>query len=210
MEKLLLFLVVIAPCWTADLSGKVVIFSRESNSDHVKLKTSKTALSSVSTCLRFKTDLTRAYSLLSVATASHFNDFLLFKPETSAVRVHARDDMADFQSLVLAPNTWHSMCSTWNAENGLAQLWLNGSPTIKRFIKTGQITGALSAILGQDQDTFGGGFDAKQSFVGMLHNFHMWDHVLPASEIRQYMNGMYFTPGNVFSWKDLQYELSGS
>lgn len=35
-----------------DLSGKVFIFSRESNSDHVKLKTSNTVLNSASTCLR--------------------------------------------------------------------------------------------------------------------------------------------------------------
>lgn len=35
-----------------DLSGKVFIFSRESNSDHVKLKTSNTVLKSASTCFR--------------------------------------------------------------------------------------------------------------------------------------------------------------
>lgn len=126
------------------------------------------------------------------------------------IRLHVHDDQTDFKALVLPPNTWHSLCTTWNAENGLTQLWLNGNPTIKRFIKAGQIAGQLSVILGQDQDSFGGDFDAKQSFVGMLDNFHMWDHVLPASEIRQYMKGMYFTPGNIFDWKDLQYDLSGS
>lgn len=145
-----------------------------------------------------------------MATAVHSNGFLLFKPDAPVIQMYARDDKTDFQSLLLPPNTWHSLCTTWNAENGLAQLWLNGNPTIKRFIKTGKITGALSVILGQEQDTFGGGFDAKQSFVGILGNFHMWNHVLPASEIRQYMNGMYFTPGNVFNWKDLHYELTGS
>lgn len=159
---------------------------------------------------RFKTDLSRAYSLLSVATPKVFNDFLLYKLDTLAIRFHARDGQSDFQSLPLPPNVWHTLCSTWNSENGLAQLWLNGSPTIKRFIKTGKITGTLSVILGQEQDTFGGGYDENQSFVGMLGNFHLWDHVLPASEIRQYMNGMHFTPGNVFNWKDLQYELSGN
>lgn len=159
---------------------------------------------------RFKTDLTREYSLLSVATAMHFNDFLLIKPDVPVLRMHTRDAGTDFQSLEVSPNFGHSLCATWNAENGLAQLWLNGSPTIKRFIKTGQITGALSVILGQDQDTFGGGFDAKQSFVGILGKFHMWDYVLPASEIRQYMNGMYFTPGNVFNWNDLDFEMTGN
>lgn len=147
-----------------------------------------------------------------MATAAHFNDFLLYKPDdVDVIRLHTRDDETDFQSLAFSPNMWHTLCATWNGANGLGQLWLNGNATIKRFIKTGPITGALSVILGQDQDTFGGGFDAKQSFVGMLENFHMWDYVLPSSEIRQYMNCMYFTPGNVFNWKDIEsYELTGS
>lgn len=160
---------------------------------------------------RFKTDMAKNYILLSVATAAHKNDFVLYKTDVSnVIRMHARDGVADFQSLPLPPNTWHSLCATWNSENGLAQLWLNGKASIKRFVKTGAITGAPSVILGQDQDTYGGGFDAKQCFVGMLSNFHMWDYVLPAAEIRQYMEGMYVTPGNVFDWRNIDHESSGN
>lgn len=154
--------------------------------------------------------MSKSYSILSVATAAHSNAFLLFKrDEEDVFRVHVLDDVADFLSVRIAPNTWHSMCTTWDSATGLAQLWLDGNSTVRRYVKTGPITGAPSIVLGQDQDSYGGSFDAKQSLVGMLSNFHMWDYVLPAAEIRQYMSGLYVTPGNVFDWRNIQYELAG-
>lgn len=138
---------------------------------------------------RFQTDLTRNYALFSLATASHSNDFLLFKINSDdVIKVHARESSTTFLSLSFPPNSWHSMCATWNSENGLAQLWMDGKATIKRFIHTGSITGAPITILGQDQDSLGGSFDAKQCFIGMITKVHMWDYVLPAAEIKRYMN----------------------
>ena len=37
----------------------------------------------------------------------------------------------------------------------------------------------------------------------------MWDNVLPADEIKRYMNEKYFIPGNVFNWGNLEYEVTG-
>lgn len=154
--------------------------------------------------------MSKSYSILSVATALHQNAFVLFKTDEEDVfRVHVLDAGADFLSVPIAPNTWHSMCITWDSATGLAQLWLDGNSTVKRYVKTGPITGPPSIILGQDQDSYGGSFDAKQSFVGMLSNFQMWDYVLPAAEIRLYMDGPCFTPGNVIDWRNIQHELAG-
>ncbi|XP_018541719.1 C-reactive protein [Lates calcarifer] len=213
MEKLLLLIAVIATCSAEpeDLSGKVFVFPKESNRDHVKLLTSRTSFNSVTVCLRFLTDLKRNYGLFSLSTPSHNNDFVLFKINSEdVIRMHARDGGTDFLSLSFPTNTWHSMCATWQSENGLAQLWVDGKPTIKRFIKDGQpITGAPSTILGQEQDAYGGGFDANQCFIGMITKLHMWDRVLSASELKNYMNDKHFTPGNVFDWTSLDYEITG-
>lgn len=124
--------------------------------------------------------------------------------------MHARDGGTDFLSLSFPPNTWHSMCATWRSDNGLAQLWVNGKPTVQRFIQSGQpITGAPITILGQEQDSYGGGFDANQCFIGMISKVHMWDYVLSSTEIQGYVNGENFTPGNVVNWRALEYEISG-
>nr|XP_046256844.1 C-reactive protein-like isoform X2 [Scatophagus argus] len=194
MEKLLILMVMFATCSATpkDLSGKVFIFPRENNKDHVKLLTSQTEFNSVTTCLR------------------HNNDFVLFKINSrDVIRMHARDGGTDFLSLSFSPNAWHSMCATWHSDTGLAQLWVDGKATIKRFIQTGNITGPPSTVLGQEQDGYGGGFDANQSFIGMITKVHMWDYLLPAAEIKHYMDNKHFTPGNVFNWRNLDFEIRG-
>ncbi|KAF1387928.1 hypothetical protein PFLUV_G00085000 [Perca fluviatilis] len=212
MGTLLFVMVMFATCCAApqDLSGKVFVFPKESNTDRVRLLTSQTKFSSVTTCLRFKTDLTRNYGLFSLSTSAQSNDFVLFKINSEdVIRMHARGEDTDFLSLSFAPNTWHSMCATWRSDNGLAQLWVDGKATIKRYIKAGPITGAPIITLGQKQGTHGGGFDAKQSFIGMITKVHLWDYVIPTAEIKRYMDDKHFISGNVFNWGALQYEITG-
>ncbi|XP_061838519.1 C-reactive protein-like [Nerophis lumbriciformis] len=213
MEKLFLITLMLATCSAVprDLSGKVFVFPKETATDHIKLLTSKTSLNAVTVCLRFLTDLSRNYGLLSLATATHNNDLVLFKSNSQDVMsMHARDSNTDFLAVSLPPNSWHSMCATWNSENGVAQLWVDGKQTVKRFIHSGQpISGDFITILGQEQDSYGGGFDAKQSFIGMISRFHMWDYVIAPEEIYRYMWDVHFTPGNVFNWRALDYQIVG-
>ncbi|XP_071759462.1 serum amyloid P-component-like [Centroberyx gerrardi] len=213
MEKFLLLMVMFATCYAApqDLSGKVFVFPRETSTAHVKLLTSRNKFNSVTACLRFFTDLSRNYGLFSLATPAHSNDFVLFKINSEdVIRMHARDGGTDFLALSLERNTWHSLCATWTSDTGVAQLWVDGKPTVKRFIHSGQpITGAPITILGQEQDSYGGGFDATQSFIGMLSDVHMWDYVLSPSEIQRYVDDMNFTPGNIFNWRALEFQITG-
>ncbi|XP_061632366.1 serum amyloid P-component-like [Phyllopteryx taeniolatus] len=214
MEKLLVVMVMLASCCaeTRDLSGKVFVFPRETSKDHVKLMTPKTSFSAVTVCLRFLTDLTRNYVLFSLATPATSNEFVLFKLNTEdVISIQARNSGTHFLSLSFPPNSWHTLCSTWNSVNGIAQVWVDGKPTIKRFIHSGQpISGKPITILGQEQDTYGGGFDAAQSFIGMISRLHMWDYVLSPNEIQRYEEDSNFNPGNVFNWKALDFEITGN
>ncbi|KAJ4923772.1 hypothetical protein JOQ06_024935 [Pogonophryne albipinna] len=212
MEKLILLMVIFGTCCAApqDLSGKVFVFPKETNTDCVVLMTPKTRFNSVTTCLRYQSDLSRTYGIFSLATPTFKNAFLIYKINAeSDIELNARDGKAYFTSLKLDANTWHSMCATWDSSTGLAQLWVDGKATIKKFVQTGAIITAPIAILGQEQDTYGGGFDAKQSFIGMITDFHMWDTVIPTCEIRRYMEDKHFSPGNVFSWKALDFQVKG-
>ncbi|KAM9852098.1 serum amyloid P-component-like [Aulostomus maculatus] len=212
MEKLLLLMLLSATSLAVprDLSGKVLIFPRSGNTDHVKLLIPETSFSALTICLSFRTDLSRNYALFSCATPSRSNDFVLFKTNSDGLTVHAREAGSTFLSITFTPNTWHTLCSTWSSSNGLAQLWVNGAPTIKRFIVAGQpVSGKPSIILGQEQDSYGGGFNSNQSFLGMITRFHTWDYVLSAAEIGRYVANTNFTPGNVFNWRALDYQLFG-
>ncbi|XP_077383724.1 C-reactive protein-like isoform X2 [Festucalex cinctus] len=214
MEKLLVLMMMLASsccAHTVDLSGKVFVFPGATAKDHVELKTPKTSFSAVTVCLRFLTDLSRNYVLFSLATPTISNDFVIFKlKQDNTIRIHARNGGTDFLSLSFPANSWHTLCVTWNSVNGISQLWLDGKPTIKRFIHSGQpISGKPSVVLGQEQDKFGGGFDVSQSFIGMISRLHMWDYVLSPYEIRRYERDTNFTPGTVFNWRALDFEITG-
>ncbi|KAL3060279.1 hypothetical protein OYC64_014775 [Pagothenia borchgrevinki] len=71
------------------------------------------------------------------------------------------------------------------------------------------ISGPIIIVLGQDQDSHGGGFDIKQSFVGMMSDVHMWDHVLSPCEIQNYVHHLNFPPGNVLNWNELEFQIIG-
>jgi len=60
-------------------------------------------------------------------------------------------------------------------------------------------------VLGQDQDSVGGGFQASQSFQGMLSNVNVWDHVLDGTLIKERSKSCEIekeNEGNVFKWPD--------
>jgi len=60
-------------------------------------------------------------------------------------------------------------------------------------------------VLGQEQDSVGGDFDATQSFQGMLSNVHVWDRVLPATQIKEISTSCVldeWNEANVYEWSD--------
>ena len=80
---------------------------------------------------------------------------------------------------------WHHVCITWKSSDGTVEAYKDGAFQSK---KTGIITGQQIApsgiwIIGQDQDTFGGGFQQRNAFDGSLTDVNVWDKILCASEI---------------------------
>lgn len=43
----------------------------------------------------------------------------------------------------------------------------------------------------------------------MLSDVHMWNHTVPRQDILNYMDNMYFSPGNVLNWLDLEFQIVG-
>ncbi|XP_059196194.1 C-reactive protein-like [Centropristis striata] len=185
---LLLLMLTACAAVPQDLSGKMFTFPQQTNSAQVRLTTSRQVLKAVTVCLRSFTDLRRTYSLFSLATPFVFNDLLIFKrAATDEIEFAIRNNHIVFGGQDYKLNTWHSICTTWDSATGLAQLWLDGKPSSRKSLSTGShISGPIIIVFGQDQDSFGGGFDINQSFVGMLSDVHMWDHVLSPCQIQDY------------------------
>ncbi|XP_003966210.3 serum amyloid P-component-like [Takifugu rubripes] len=209
--RVLLLQVMLAACAASpqDLSGKMFTFPQETNTAHVKLTPSREDFSTVTVCHRSFTDLKRDHILFSMATPSNANSLLVFWDEANKeMESHIKDKKSEYRGLDYKPNTWHSICTTWDSTSGLVQLWFNGKYLIKKYSIAGSnIRGTTVIILGQEQDSHGGGFDMKQSFVGMMSDVHMWDYILSPCEIRNYMDDLNFTPGNVLNWRALEFQI---
>ncbi|XP_036931788.1 C-reactive protein-like [Acanthopagrus latus] len=208
---LLLAMLTVCAATPQDLSGKKFIFPQETSTAHVRLTTTKQDLRAVTVCLRSFTDLQRGYTLFSLATPSADNAFLIFKSDKNEVGIWVRNQGGYFRGQNYKLNTWHSLCSTWDSASGLAQLWLDGKPSNLRLFSSGSsISGPIIIVLGQDQDSHGGGFVIEDSFMGMLSNVHMWDYVISPCEIQNYMEDLSFAPGNVLNWGALEFQAIGT
>ncbi|XP_060937890.1 female protein-like [Limanda limanda] len=194
---------------TQDLSGRMFTFPQETNTAHVKLNVAQQDLSAVTVCHRSFTDLKRDHGLFSLATSSNHNDFMIYWQEaTKEMLPYIRDKGVKYGAFDYKPNTWHSICTTWDSKSGLVQLWFDGIPSIRKFISSGSnIRGTMKITLGQEQDSHGGGFDIKQSFVGMMSDVHMWNYVLSSCEIQKYVDANNFTPGNLINWHALDFQI---
>uniref|UniRef100_A0A671TPL6 Pentraxin family member n=2 Tax=Sparus aurata TaxID=8175 RepID=A0A671TPL6_SPAAU len=209
---LLLVLLTVCSAYPQDLSGKMFTFPQETNTAQVRLTTSRQDLRAVTVCLRSFTELRRDHSLFSLATPSAANDFLIFKTiADDGIQIWARNNHRTFGGQNYKFNAWLSICSTWDAASGLVQVWIDGKPSSRMFVSSGSnINGPIIIVLGQEQDSHGGAFDIKQSFVGMMSDVHMWDYVLSPHEIQNYAHRFVgFTPGNVLNWRELAFQTTG-
>ncbi|XP_066019156.1 C-reactive protein-like [Pocillopora verrucosa] len=108
-----------------------------------------------------------------------------------------------FTSTNLYDDTWQHLCLTWENTQGVTKLYKDG-----QF--TGQVTNnatknyVLKAggflVLGQEQDSIGGGFDRKQTFHGRLASVNIWDKVLSEGDIAAQYTNCSIPHGSVINW----------
>ncbi|XP_041672003.1 C-reactive protein-like [Cheilinus undulatus] len=190
---------------------KHFVFPVSSNDSFVKsLPLEKQPLTAATVCMRYFSSLTRAQTLFSLATPAHSDAFLLYKPSVGVYRLHINGESLEVSGLPDKTDEWNSVCWTWKSNNGLNTVWVNGERSGRKILGAkASITGDPIIILGQDQDSYGGGFDKAQSFVGDMIDVQMWNSAISPCEISLYMDGCTFTPGNLLNWKHL-FSLTGS
>ena len=67
-----------------------------------------------------------------------------------------------------------------------------------------------SLVLGQEQDSKGGTFQAHQSFIGEMTGVNIWDHVIKDQEIARMSKSCLTEVGNVFQWREFKAHIKGS
>lgn len=77
--------------------------------------------------------------------------------------------------------------------------------TIGHWIRGGGVL-----ILGQEQDSLGGNFEASQSFIGKLTGVNIWGRVIREDEIMRMSKKCQIGEGDLFQWRDFHTNVRGS
>ncbi|CAB4013113.1 Hypothetical predicted protein, partial [Paramuricea clavata] len=84
----------------------------------------------------------------------------------------------------LSDGKFHHLCVTWQSSNGNFNVYVNGTVAFSTTAMNGKVLpGGGSWVIGQDQDSVGGGFDANQAFGGEISEVHVWNRALSPAEI---------------------------
>ncbi|KAG8544507.1 hypothetical protein GDO81_022364 [Engystomops pustulosus] len=187
---------------------KLFAFPEESNTSYVQIfPDHQGPFAEASVCMRSRSDLTRQYSLFSLATTNQSHEFVIYHYSSNYffLYVNKLAQMYHVQGDNLSE--WTSLCVSWRS-SGLV-LFINGKTYKDGKTWTTEISADPSIIIGQRQYSYGGRFLASQSFVGEMTDVNMWDKALTDEDMMDYFAGEEMS-GNIIDWKTLRYTIGGN
>jgi len=147
-------------------------------------------------------------TVVSYSTPTHTNEILINK--MSQIQLWINDKLIQ-TGISANDGFWHHICASWESKAGSWKIYKDGVSQAKGSgLKTGHVVNTNGIlIIGQEQDSFGGGFDATQNYIGELTDLNMWDRVLDASEVSNLSKSCHGGRGNVKKWSDFKVGLRG-
>uniref|UniRef100_A0A8C5EN34 Neuronal pentraxin-1-like n=1 Tax=Gouania willdenowi TaxID=441366 RepID=A0A8C5EN34_GOUWI len=187
-------------------------FPLRTNYMYAKVKKSLPEMYALTVCMWLKSNASPGVGTpFSYAVPGQANELVLIEWGNNPMEILINDKVAKLPFLI-NDGKWHHICVTWTTRDGV---WEAYQDSVKRG--TGEnlapyhpIKPQGLLILGQEQDTLGGGFDATQAFVGDLANFHIWDRKLSEGEIYNLATcSSKAQVGNVFAWMETSLDIYG-
>ncbi|XP_059192555.1 uncharacterized protein LOC131974310 [Centropristis striata] len=138
------------------------------------------------------------------------NELVLLQGVHNPVELLINDKVAQLP-LSLPQDEWQHICVSWTLRDGVWKAYQGGKMKGRgeglaawHPIKPGGVL-----ILGQEQDTLGGHFDASQALVGELSQFNLWDRVLKPAEVAALAECSSSALGNIAPWTDHDVDVYG-
>ncbi|NXY16181.1 AGRD2 protein, partial [Atrichornis clamosus] len=201
----------------------VLVFRDKTDTKYVKVLSDFPALPAVTACahLQWDTRTQEIATIFSYAVPAFINEFQLrgFVDEEGFVRfaliVHGHH--SPYLPVFRADGQWHHFCVTWQQENGTWAIYADGK---RRASASGlcsvgpsgpqAIFGQGTFIIGQDQDSLGGTFRAKESFSGNITDLHIWQKVLSVEQIEKIRSCWVVKQDLVFGWSSNALEVEST
>ncbi|KAI3352737.1 hypothetical protein L3Q82_019321, partial [Scortum barcoo] len=187
-------------------------FPLRTNYMYAKAKRSLPEMYSFSVCLWIKSNASPGVGTpFSYAVPGQANELVLIEWGNNPMEILINDKVAKLPFLI-NDGKWHHLCITWTTRDGMWEAFQDGvmRGNGENLAPYHPIKPEGVLVLGQEQDTLGGGFDATQAFVGELANLNIWNRKLSIAEIYNLATCNSKAPaGNVFSWTESNIEIFG-
>ncbi|XP_032653148.1 neuronal pentraxin-1 [Chelonoidis abingdonii] len=147
----------------------------------------------------------------SYAVPGQANELVLIEWGNNPMEILINDKVAKLP-FVINDGKWHHICITWTTRDGVWEAYQDGAQGGhgENLAPYHPIKPQGVLVLGQEQDTLGGGFDATQAFVGELAHFNIWDRKLSPGEIYNLATCNTKAPaGNVIAWSQTNIDIYG-
>ncbi|CAH1259009.1 PKDREJ [Branchiostoma lanceolatum] len=180
----------------------------KSTANYVKLPTSLSQpLTEITTCLHMRSEDTRLGAPVSYEMSS--NDFVVYGNSADRIKVYVNNQQTTTFAVSILDGSLHFLCVTWSNTAGDWKVYVNGTEIASGSgLAQGQsIPSGGTWILGQEQDSPGGGFNAADAFAGEISLLNVWDRVLTEAEIGATCGGT--AGGNIINWGRDTFELFG-
>ncbi|MCX2983455.1 hypothetical protein EYC98_21560, partial [Halieaceae bacterium IMCC14734] len=180
----------------------------DGNNDRVNLPSSAlNGASAFSVAVQVKTNKAGT-TVISGAGSGSTNEILLQIINGTTVRLNLPGGQGDWiLSKNILDNQQHHLALTRDSASAV-RLYVDGVLQTIDNVSGGTAWGfpagslqITSLLLGQDQDTVGGGFDPAEAFRGEMDDLGIWNRALSPSEVTAAMNGTASTSGLVGYWR---------
>lgn len=126
--------------------------------------------------------------------------------------MYIHNALVQFKRLTLKVNQWNSLCATWEATSGLAQMFVNEAASIKKVLGPKvPFKGDPVITLGQYQTQYDGGYSTSNIFTGFISDVHVHKQVLSPRQIKTYLEAKTkYKLGDYINWHNLKHTIAGS
>ncbi len=139
------------------------------------------------------------FVLFSYAASGETNEFTVYQKSDGTLKAYVAGSSVDLNiSTDLTDGDPHTISVTWNESSGSFQVYIDGSLEASTSVSQG--IGGLynngTFILGQEQDSVGGGFSSSQVFSGDIDFVRVFNDVRTSQEISDNYNSQLANPGS--------------
>lgn len=134
-----------------------------------------------------KTSKTGGQAIVSGARSGEDNEYLIFFIDNTTLQFFFGGTDVSWTIASISDNVWHHVAVVRDDGNNEARLYIDGVPdneNPKAITLSAMTIDAGGLIVGQEQDSVGGGFDAAQALDGILDDLRFYSRVLSAAELQ--------------------------